>query len=91
MGSLPRALAVRRRHCRLDLDQLFPVFCEGCNLYSPAWQHATEYWDTAKRWPEKVLFVRYKEILRDPAENIRRIAEFIECPFTVVNRGSGMV
>jgi hypothetical protein len=66
-------------------------FCEGCNLYSPAWQHAAEYWDTAKRWPEKVLFLRYKEILHDPAKNIWKLAEHIECPFTVVEWAAGMV
>ncbi|KAK1678387.1 hypothetical protein QYE76_039235 [Lolium multiflorum] len=49
------------------------------------------YWDTVKRWPEKVLFVRYKKILHDPTENIRRIAEFIECPFTVAEWAADMV
>ncbi|CAL5051739.1 unnamed protein product [Urochloa decumbens] len=59
------------------LQEAFDLFCEGrCE---------------SLRRPGKVLFLKYEEMLREPASNLRKLAEFMGCKFSKEEEDGGLV
>ncbi|KAL3511010.1 hypothetical protein ACH5RR_030411 [Cinchona calisaya] len=63
-------------------EEAFNMFCRGVSLYGPFWDHVLSYWKESLERPENVLFLKYEEIKAQPEFHVRRIAEFIGCPFS---------
>lgn len=77
----------RSAHPELSFADTVESVFSGGNTYGPFWDHILGYW----RASQSVLFLRYEELLRDPAENVRKLARFVGLPFSEAEEEAGVV
>ncbi|KAJ3704675.1 hypothetical protein LUZ61_008380 [Rhynchospora tenuis] len=69
----------------------FELFCEGRMPYGPVWDHVLEYYTKSIHSPEKILILKYEEMLKDPIDGVVRMANLFGCPFSEDEMKNGMV
>ncbi|KAL8480965.1 hypothetical protein ACS0TY_026927 [Phlomoides rotata] len=74
-----------------SIEELFELFCKGVCPFGPFWDNVIGYWEQSKRNPDMVFFVLYEDLIEKPAFHLRRLAEFLNCPFSANEEESGMV
>ncbi|ESQ35476.1 hypothetical protein EUTSA_v10009721mg [Eutrema salsugineum] len=75
----------------ITIEDLFESFCTGVTYFGPYWDQVLSYWRGSLEDPKHVLFMRYEELKSEPHAQIKRLAEFLECPFTEEEEQSGLV
>ncbi|CAL5088561.1 unnamed protein product [Urochloa decumbens] len=87
-----------RRSCKpptkpedLSFAELFDAVCDGTSALGPVWDHVLSYWRAAVARPDRVLFLRYEDLLGDPGESVRRLAGFMGRPFSAAEEAGGVV
>ncbi|KAK1296132.1 Cytosolic sulfotransferase 14 [Acorus calamus] len=85
------ANASARGLAHLSFDEVFELFCLGVSIGGPIWEHALGYWRESLRRPERVMFMKYEEMKGDTGGSLKRLAEFIGCPFSEDEEREGKV
>ncbi|RLM78126.1 cytosolic sulfotransferase 13-like [Panicum miliaceum] len=70
--------------------EAFDLFCGGVSPFGPVWDHMAEYWKESVARPGEVMFLRYEHLNEDAVGTVRRLAEFLGCPFTDEEVASGV-
>ncbi|XP_030543577.2 cytosolic sulfotransferase 12-like [Rhodamnia argentea] len=66
---------------QITIQESLDKFCRGLSPYGPYWDHVLGYHKASLEMPEKVLFVMYEQMKVDPHVQVRRLADFLGCPF----------
>ncbi|KAK6157231.1 hypothetical protein DH2020_011479 [Rehmannia glutinosa] len=56
-------------------------FCNGLTPCGPYYDHVMEYKKLSLERPEKLFFITYEELKSDPKTHVKKLAEFLGCPF----------
>ncbi|KAJ9536275.1 hypothetical protein OSB04_un000547 [Centaurea solstitialis] len=75
----------------LSLDEAFELFCQGVSDFGPFWEHVLSYWRASLDSPDKILFLKYEELKKQPEVELRKLAAFMGRPFTVEEEENGVV
>ncbi|XP_010271910.1 PREDICTED: cytosolic sulfotransferase 15-like [Nelumbo nucifera] len=75
----------------LSLEEAFEWFCNGVIPFGPYWNHLLGYWNESLTRPRNVLFLRYEELKEDIVSQLRRIADFLGCPFSLEEGRQGVI
>ncbi|CAA7025392.1 unnamed protein product [Microthlaspi erraticum] len=71
------------------LESMFESFCTGVFLFGPYWDHILSYWKASLENPKQVLFMKYDEVKTDPHGQLKKLAEFLGCPFSEEEEKNG--
>lgn len=75
----------------ISLAEAFDKFCKGVSLCGPFWDHVLSYWKYSLDNPQKVYFLTYEDLKRQPKLHLKKLAEFWGCPFSVEEENEGLV
>ncbi|KAK7314094.1 hypothetical protein VNO77_39304 [Canavalia gladiata] len=67
------------------------MFSKGIISFGPWWSHMLGYWKESIARPNKVLFLKYEDLKEDGDFHVRKIAEFLGCPFTEEEESNGVI
>ncbi|CAM9568921.1 unnamed protein product [Ectocarpus fasciculatus] len=65
-----------------DLSDMIRCFVQGRCQNGSWFNHVLEWWEAAQADPEHVLFLHYENMVKEPEENIRKIADFAGIEYT---------
>uniref|UniRef100_A0A7N0T112 Sulfotransferase n=1 Tax=Kalanchoe fedtschenkoi TaxID=63787 RepID=A0A7N0T112_KALFE len=71
--------------------EAFDSFCGEEDIYGPFWDHILGHWRMSLVVPKSVLFLTYEQISEQPNHYVKKIAEFLGCPFSTVEEDEEVV
>lgn len=77
----------------ISLDEAFELFCKGVSPFGPFcfWDHLLGCWKASLESPNKILFLKYEDMKREPGVRVKKLAEFIGYPFSHEEETQGVV
>lgn len=66
----------------MSIEEGFDMFCNGIQVAGPFWEHVLGYWKMSLKYPERVLFLKYEDLKEDFTSNLKKIADFLNYPFS---------
>ncbi|QCD85696.1 desulfoglucosinolate sulfotransferase A/B/C [Vigna unguiculata] len=75
----------------VTIEEALENYCKGIIGFGPIWEHMLGYWKESIAKPNKVLFLKYEELKENVNFYVRRVAEFLDCPFTEEEESNGVI
>ncbi|OMO66864.1 hypothetical protein COLO4_30300 [Corchorus olitorius] len=75
----------------VSIEEGFELFCKGLSSYGPYWDHVLGYWKASLERPDKILFFKYEDLKKETEACVRKLADFLECPFSMDEEREGTV
>ncbi|KAB1212356.1 Cytosolic sulfotransferase 1 [Morella rubra] len=75
----------------LTIEEAFDNFSKGISVYGPYWDHVMSYWKESLEKPEKVFVLKYEDMKEQPTIYLKKLAEFLECPFSREEEVKGVI
>ena len=75
----------------MTFEEAFEMFSNGVVPYGPYWDHVKGYYYASVENPTRILFLTYENMQKDVVDNVKRLAEFLGCPFTKKEQSEGVV
>ncbi|XP_028753076.1 cytosolic sulfotransferase 15-like [Neltuma alba] len=76
---------------QIILEEALERYSEGINEFGPFWTNILGYWRESIETPNKVLFLKYGDLTGDVTFYLKRVAEFLNCPFNSEEEGNGVI
>ncbi|KAB2032965.1 hypothetical protein ES319_D05G415400v1 [Gossypium barbadense] len=74
----------------IQLDEAFELFYEGVSMYGSYWDHVLGYWKASLEHPDKLMFLKYEDLVENTVLYLKKIAEFIGYPFSSEEQQEGV-
>ncbi|TKW18997.1 hypothetical protein SEVIR_5G469300v4 [Setaria viridis] len=78
------------RECSIDFEAAVNMFSEGFSSYGPFWEHCLEYWRESIACPNRILFLKYEDMMLEPVKYVIRLAAFLGFPFNIKEEEDGI-
>ncbi|KAJ0102640.1 hypothetical protein Patl1_04826 [Pistacia atlantica] len=75
----------------VSLEEAFEMMCNGVQSFGPIWGHMLEYWRASIEQPEKILFLKYEDLKEDIKFYVKKLANFLGCPFSEEEESQEMI
>ncbi|KAE8689572.1 Detected protein of unknown function [Hibiscus syriacus] len=62
-------------------EKAFELFINGVSHFGPFFDHVLQYWNQSLKAPNKVLFLKYEDLKRNPIREVKKLASFMGKPF----------
>ncbi|XP_054811048.1 cytosolic sulfotransferase 15-like [Prosopis cineraria] len=76
---------------KLSCEEAFDRYSKGIYQFGPFWINMLGYWRESKQSPNKILFLRYENLKGDIKFYLKRMAEFLNCPFNSEEERDGVI
>ncbi|KAF7032410.1 hypothetical protein CFC21_043584 [Triticum aestivum] len=74
-----------------SIDKAFELFSKGESSYGPIWEHNLGFWKESISNSDRVLFLKYDEMMAQLVKHVKMLAEFLRVPFTEEEVRCGVV
>ncbi|KAL2920964.1 Flavonol sulfotransferase-like [Bienertia sinuspersici] len=74
-----------------SLEDFFEDFYNGKNTNGPFFEHVIGYWKASLEHPDKLLFLKYEDLKKDPVSHVKKLAEFVGVPFSPQEESEGVI
>ncbi|KAH7569423.1 hypothetical protein JRO89_XS06G0159300 [Xanthoceras sorbifolium] len=75
----------------LSLEEALERVSHGIQGFGPSWEHVLGYWRASLENPNKILFLKYEDVMEDTLFYVKKMAEFLGCPFSSVEENQGVI
>ncbi|XP_065871868.1 cytosolic sulfotransferase 17-like [Euphorbia lathyris] len=75
----------------ITFEEAYEKFCNGVSTYGPYWDHLLGFWKASLEFPDRVLFLKYEDLKSDTCLYVKKMADFMGCPFSVDEEEQGIV